>query len=200
MALDMKLHFTSGYHPEGDGQMERVNQTLEQYLRVFCNFQQDNWSALPPLAEFTYNNAPNDTTRVSPFFANKGYHPNLAVYPECNMASSRAREFAVDLSELHDALKSNIRLSQERYQKAADNRRLPPPDFKLGDKAYVKAQFFRTTRPAKKLSERYFGPYEIIAQHGAASFTLRLPESMRMVHPVFHVSMLEPEIPSSIPN
>ena len=41
-ALDMKLHFTSGYHPEGDGQTERVNQTLEQYLRVYCNYQQDN--------------------------------------------------------------------------------------------------------------------------------------------------------------
>ena len=43
-ALDMRLHFTSGYHPEGDGQTERVNQTLEQYLRIYCNYQQDNWS------------------------------------------------------------------------------------------------------------------------------------------------------------
>jgi len=40
--LDMKLHFTSGYHPEGDGQTEQVNQTLEQYLRIYCNYQQDN--------------------------------------------------------------------------------------------------------------------------------------------------------------
>ena len=41
-ALDMKLHFTLGYHPEGDGQTERANQTLEQYLRMYCNYQQDN--------------------------------------------------------------------------------------------------------------------------------------------------------------
>ena len=199
-ALDMRLHFTSGYHPEGDGQTERVNQTLEQYLRVFCNFQQDNWASLLPLAEFAYNNAPNETTGVSPFFANKGYHPNLAVHPERDMASARAREFAVDLGELHEALKSNIQQAQERYQKGADNRRLPAPEYNIGDKAYVKAQFFRTTRPAKKLSEKYLGPYEILAQHGSASFTLRLPESMRMVHPVYHVSMLEPSIPSAIPN
>jgi len=199
-ALDMRLHFTSGYHPEGDGQTERVNQTLEQYLRVFCNFQQDNWASLLPLAELPYNNAPNETTGVSPFFANKGYHPNLAVHPERDMASARAREFAVDLGELHEALKSNIQQAQERYQKGADNRRLPAPEYNIGDKAYVKAQFFRTTRPAKKLSEKYLGPYEILAQHGSASFTLRLPESMRMVHPVYHVSMLEPSIPSAIPN
>jgi len=81
-ALDMNLHFTSGYHPEGDGQTERANQTLEQYIRSYCNYQQDNWSTLLPLAEFAYNNAPSDTTGVSPFFANKGYHPKLSVHPE----------------------------------------------------------------------------------------------------------------------
>ena len=103
--LDMRLHFTSGHHPEGDGQTERVNQTLEQYLQMYCNYQQDNWSGLLPLAEFAYNNAPNATTGVSPFFANKGYHPNLTIHPERDLTSSRAREFTVDLDELHSELK-----------------------------------------------------------------------------------------------
>ena len=80
--LDMKLHFTSGYHPEGNGQTERTNQTLKQYLQVYCNYQQSNWSNLLPIAEFAYNNAPNATTGLSPFYANKGYHPNLSVHPE----------------------------------------------------------------------------------------------------------------------
>ena len=51
-ALDMTLHFTSGYHPEGDGQTQRTNQTLEQYIRVYSNYQQESWSELLPLAEF----------------------------------------------------------------------------------------------------------------------------------------------------
>jgi len=51
-----KLHFTSGYHPEGDGQTERTNQTLETVLWVYFNYQQNNWSELLPLAEFAYNN------------------------------------------------------------------------------------------------------------------------------------------------
>jgi len=68
----------------------------------------------------------------------------------------------------------------------------PTPDFKVGDKVFVKAQFFQTTWPSKKLSEKYLGPYKIIAQSGTLSFTLCLPESMCSVHPVFHVSMLEP--------
>ena len=100
-ALDMKIHFTSGYHPEGDGQTKRTNQTLKQYLRVYCNYQQDNWSELLPLAEFTYNNASNATTGITPFFANKGYHPDISVHPERDLASLQARDFVVDLNELH---------------------------------------------------------------------------------------------------
>ena len=72
-ALDMKLHFTSSYHPEGDRQTEQTNQTLEQYLWIFCNYQQDNWYTLLPLVEFAYNNTPSATTGISLFFANKSY-------------------------------------------------------------------------------------------------------------------------------
>ena len=141
----MQLHFTSGYHPEGDGQTECMNQTLEQYLRVYCNYQQDNWSKLLPLVEFAYNNAPSATTSVSLFFANKGYHPNITVHPKCDIASSRACDFTVDLDELQSTLKAEISAAQQRYQKSADARHSPTPDFKVGDKVFVKAQFFRTT-------------------------------------------------------
>ena len=89
-ALDMRLHFTLGYHLEGDGQTEQTNQMLEQYLQVYSNYQQDNWSDLLPLAEFTYNNAPSTTTGISPFYANKGYHPNISVHPERELASRKA--------------------------------------------------------------------------------------------------------------
>jgi len=86
-ALNMWLHFTSGYHPEGNGQTEYTNQTLKQYLYVYCNYQQDNWSKLLPLAEFAYNNALNTTTGVFPFFANKGYHLNIILLPSKPMTS-----------------------------------------------------------------------------------------------------------------
>jgi len=85
---------------------------LEQYLHVYCNYQQDNWSELLPLAEFAYNNAPSATTGVSPFFANKGYHPNLLVYLEWDIASSRARDFVVDFDELQSILKEEIANAQ----------------------------------------------------------------------------------------
>ena len=70
--------------------------------------------------------------------------------------------------------------------------RSPTPDFKVGDKVFVKAQFFWTTRPSKKLSKKYLRPYKIIVQPGTLLFTLCLSESIYSVHPVFYVSMLEP--------
>ncbi|KIN99009.1 hypothetical protein M404DRAFT_156300 [Pisolithus tinctorius Marx 270] len=199
-ALDMRLHFTSGYHPEGDGQTERTNQTLEQYLQVYCNYQQDNWADLLPLAEFAYNNAPSATTSVSPFFTNKGYHPNISVYPECDLTSARAHDYAVNLDSLHQFLREEMTLAQQRYQGLADAKCMPAPDFKVGDQVYVKAKYFWSTRPSKKLSEKNLGPYPVIAQAGTHSFTLRLPDSMRAVHLVFHVSQLKLAIPNTIPN
>src|ERR1700720_169877 len=116
-ALNMKLHFTSGYHPKGDGQTERTNQTLEQYLRIYCNYQQDNWYELLALAEFAYNNAPSATTGISPFFANKGYHPNITVHPKLEVTSAKAKEFAVNLNDLNRQLRTQISEAQKRYQK-----------------------------------------------------------------------------------
>ena len=144
-ALDMKLHFTLGYHPEGDGQTKRANQTLEQYLRMYCNYQQDNWSDLLPLAKFAYNNAPSTMTGVSPFFANKGYHPNITVHPEHDLSSAQAREYTVDLESLHQYLHEEMAAAQKRYQGPADARRSPAPNFKVCDQVYVKAKYFRST-------------------------------------------------------
>ena len=199
-ALNMCLHFTSSYHPEGDGQTEHTNQTLKQYLWSYCNYQQDNWSKLLPLAEFAYNNAPSATTGVSPFFTNKGYHPNIFVYPERDMTSAWAHEYAVDLDSLHHYLCEEMANTQLRYQDPADAKRSPAPDFKVSDQVYMKAKYFRSTRPSKKLSEKNLRPYPIIAQVGSLSCTLCLPDSMRAVHPVFHVSQLKPAIPNTIPN
>ena len=116
LALDMKIHYTSGYHMEADGQTKHLNQTLEQYLCVYCSYQQDNWSELLPLGEFAYNNALAASTGVSPFFANKGYHPNVTVDPECKLASQKARDYVVDLDELHTVLCQQLVQAQEHYQ------------------------------------------------------------------------------------
>jgi len=121
-ALDMRLHFTSRYHPEANGQVKWTNQTLEQYFCIYCNYQQNNWSELLLLAEFAYNNAPSATTGVSLFFTNKGYHPNLSVYPEQDIASSCACDFVLNLDKLQGMLKEEIAKAQRQYQPSANSR------------------------------------------------------------------------------
>ena len=120
--LDMRLHFTSGYHPKANGQAKRTNQMSKQYLYIYCNYQQDNWSELLPLAEFAYNNTPSTTTGVSPFFTNKGYHFNLSVYPEWEIASSCACDFVLNLDKLQNMLKEEITKAQRQYQLSANSR------------------------------------------------------------------------------
>src|SRR6266446_9000341 len=90
--------------------------------------------------------------------------------------------------------------TQIRYQGLADSRRSPTPAFEVGSSVFVKAKFFHSTRPSKKLSEKNLGPFEIIACVGTHSLTLHLPENMQAIHLVFHVSQIEPSIPNVIPN
>jgi len=94
-------------------------------------------------------------------------------------------------------LKEEIAKAQRQYQPSADSHRQQPPDFQVGQSVFVRSQYFWTTRPSKKLSKKYLRPYEIIAQPSPQSFTLRLPDTMRAAHPVFHVSMLEPATPNT---
>ena len=119
------------------------------------------------------------------------------MYPEQDIASSRARDFVLNLDELQDMLKEEIAKAQRQYQPSANSCRQQPLDFQVGQLVFVRSQYFQMTRPSKKLSKKYLGPYEIIAQPSPQSFTLCLLDIMRAAHPVFHVSMLEPATPNT---
>jgi len=119
------------------------------------------------------------------------------VYPERDIVSSHARDFVLNLDELQDTLKEEIAKAQKQYQPSTNSHRQQPPDFQVRQSVFVRSQYFRTTRLSKKLSEKYLRPYEIIAQPSLQSFTLRLLETIRAIHPIFHVSMLEPATPNT---
>lgn len=197
--LKMKMHYTSGYHPSADGQTERMNQTVEQYIRIYCSYQQDDWDKLLPLCEFALNNAPNASTGISPFFANKGYDPSIRVHPEVDAANAHARNYVVNLDDLHVFLREQLTYAQQRYKITGDRVRSPDPVFNIGDQVFVTSKYLTTTRPTRKFSELLLGPYEVIGKPSAASYQIRLPKSLAQVHPVFHVSQLEPHTPNPFP-
>src|SRR5882724_1196064 len=94
--LGIKANLSMAYHPETNGQTKWVNQILEQYLWVYFNYQQDDWVNLLPLAKFAYYNTLHSVTMVTPFFANKGFHPKLRVSLE-SVVSDAAHQVTTDL-------------------------------------------------------------------------------------------------------
>jgi hypothetical protein len=149
-----------------------------------------------PLAEFAYNNAPHATTGVSPFFATRGYDPLIAVFPDAEVTDLRARHFAINFDEIHRFLRDRMKDAQDSMSRYANQDRITPPPFHIGDRVFVRTDHIRTNRTSRKLAEKKIGPFPIVAQPSAMSFTLRLPSTIR-IHPVFHVSQLEPEFPNS---
>ena len=96
------------YYPQMDGQTECVNQSLEQYLQLFVNYNQDNWEELLPLAEFVYNNMPHVSTNLSPFYATKGFYPQLLVMLT-DIPNHTAHLVATNLKDLYRYLKEQVR-------------------------------------------------------------------------------------------
>jgi len=197
--LKVQSNLSTAYHPETDGQTERVNQSLEQYLRIYINYQQDNWSNLLPVAEFAYNNATHSATGVSPFFATLGYHPRLETTMEA-VPSQEAHQMAEDLNDLHEHLRDKIRTTITQYSASTEHRRAPIPPLEPGDYCWLDTRNIKTKRPMKKLDHKRFGPIKILEKISTHARRLDLPKQLRSLHPVFHVSLLEPHTPNSIPN
>jgi len=142
--------------------------------------------------EFTYNNTPSSTTRTSLFFANKGYHPRVQFQVQKEPSQGMADSFVSDLKKIHDKLKQTIWTAQHCYQTTTDRKCSPDPKIQVGDQVFILAKFVRTTQPSKKLAERYLGPFKVLGKPGTHSYLVKLPNHLRTIHPVFHVSQLEP--------
>ena len=197
--IGVKRNLSTAYHPQSDGQTERVNQVMEQYLRLYCDYQQDDWASLLPLAEFAYNNSVHSTTKSSPFFANYGYHPRSL--PDSITTTSvvpAAEALASKLSEIHKSLGENIESANAAYQKHYNRKVLPQPDLPAGTKVWLRCAHMATQRPSSKLDHTRLGPFEIIGKVGTRAYKLQLPPTMK-IHPVFHVSLLEPAHQDTIP-
>jgi hypothetical protein len=115
------------FHPQTDGQMERLNQTIKAYLRCFINHEMDEWVDLLPMAEFAYNNSVTSTTGLSPFYANYGYHP-IASNPTATTACNPASEaYGHWMHTVHKSAKSALQKARERMKRYADEQRKEAP-------------------------------------------------------------------------
>src|SRR5258707_6620988 len=106
--LGVKLTPSTSYHPQTDGQTERMNQEIEVYLRVFMSHQQDDWANWLPLAEFAYNNKVHAATHRTPFELNAGQHPCLGVEPTRTSTVEAVDAFARQLDCTQEEAKAAL--------------------------------------------------------------------------------------------
>jgi hypothetical protein len=100
---------STAFHPQTDGQTERTNTIMEQYLRAYVNYQQDDWTDKVPRAEFVYNNAKQETIKESPFYANYGYNPDHESLRQTTTSDDQAdvtqeKSHTEELRQLHESL------------------------------------------------------------------------------------------------
>ena len=197
--LSVKRKLSTAYHPQTDGQTERLNQTMEQYLRSYINYQQDDWTDFLPLAEFAYNNSKHATSGISPFFALYGYNPEFgaATHDPKTGESINAAERLTQLKKIHEQLKIDLgsaQVNQAKYHNAKHK----AVTFSVGDKVWLKTTNFKTQRPSKKLDAKRVGPFKVERKINDQAYRLSLPASMK-IWPTFHVSLLDPYKANTIP-
>jgi len=191
--LGIRPRMSTAFHPQTDRQTERLNQTIEAYLRAFVGFEQDDWVRLLPMAEFAYNNSVTTGNGISSFYANYGFHPRTLDPPNpyeepVNPASTI---YAHWMKAVQDKARQGLEAAQERMRRYEDPNRKPPPAYQVGDLVMLNGRNIKTRRPSRKMDHKNHGPFQIEKIISPLALRLMLPRKWK-IHNVFHVSLLEP--------
>ncbi|MBW0539913.1 hypothetical protein O181_079628 [Austropuccinia psidii MF-1] len=158
--LKISRDLSPAYHPETDGQTERVNKIPEKYLWIYVSYHQDDWNTWLPLAEFAYNNSDHPSTNQSPFFTVYGRDPHFdSAYITQDTPSGTS---STTIQSVQQDVRRELEFSINRFRRYAGKSRESPPVFNPGDMVWLSSKNIKTTRPTKKLSERWLGPFTIM--------------------------------------
>ena len=161
--LEIKLAATTAYHSQGDGQMERINQELEQYLWLFVNQRQDDWVRLLLFVEFQYDNHVHSATQQPPFLLDTGQVPHMGFKPGQRRSHLESvNEFKECMEGALEEAKATLAKSKDNMTKYYNQRQTLTLDYKPGDKVYLDATDIQTNRPSRKLSHHRLGPFPIV--------------------------------------
>ena len=148
--LGISENFSTSRHPQTDGQTERMNQEMEQYLWIFCGKRQHDWAEWLACAEFSINNKINSSTGYSPFFLNYGRHPHRPLLPQRSSPSGvpRADSFAKQMSNLAKETSAALTLANAAMKRSYDKHHLPLPDINPGSFVLLDSKGIETNSPS----------------------------------------------------
>lgn len=194
-----KLLYSTAYHPQTDGQTERVNQCMEMYLRCAVHDAPRKWRRWLPMAEFWYNSTFHASLNCTPFKALYGKEANLGAMSTWSTEAPAGDD--LDWAAHTTQIRAQLERAQHRSKKQADRNRTER-SFQVGEQVLLKLQPYIqqsvVNHPCAKLTFKFFGPYTVLEKIGPLAYKLELPPDSR-VHPVFHVSQLKPFTPDYSP-
>jgi hypothetical protein len=204
--LQITQLLSTAYHPQTDGQTERVNRVMEDTLRHFISPTQDDWDKLLPLVEFAINNSKHESTKETPFFLNFGIHPSSPINiqlpkPGSTKYLTKVPSVLRTVRNVQDSIKKAkqcLEAAQQRQKAYADKRRTPTPAaIAVGNEVLLSTKYIALKHAgSKKLLPKFIGPYKVVQAINDVAFKLSLPTTLSRLHPVFHVSLLKPYLPS----
>ncbi len=199
--LNITPNVSTAYHPQTDGQTERVNQEIEKYLRIFVNYRQTDWSDWLPLAEFAHNNQIHSTTGKSPFMVLYGRNPRILpdskdYYSFDNPAASN---FIKEMSQIHKEMCDALEKAADNMKKQYNKKKQKARDYRVSDRVWLDATNLHLPCPKKKLNDKHVGPFMILDKAGAAAYKLKLPPHWK-IHPCFNEKLLTLYILLAFPN
>ncbi|KAG2938032.1 hypothetical protein PC115_g3917 [Phytophthora cactorum] len=199
--VSTKLKMTVAYRAQGDGQTERMNHTLEEYLRCFVSPQQDDWDLHLANAEFAINSAVNSSIKMSSFEADLGYvpaNPLTAVAESSRKGLRGGRRQGVKFTEHQDAVlrqcQEALEDDQARMADVYDKGR-KEQEFGVGDQVYLSTKNLDTAHTgfpnSRKLGPKWIGPYSVVRKVHRHAYEINLPPRLKL-HPVFNTGSLKP--------
>jgi len=181
--LGIETKLSMAYHLEIDGQTERTNQELEQYLRMYVNHRQNNWAEWLAMAEFAFNNKVHTATKMSPFQVNYGREPRIGFDVRKKGKNEKVEEFVKEMKERHEEARATLVKVQEEMKRQADRSRKEAEEYRVGDKVLISTKDFSMElmkRATKKLTEKFIGPYVVKKIMLENAVELELPALLRI--------------------
>ena len=190
--LGIETKLSIAYHLQTDGQMERTNQELEQYLRMYVNHRQSNWSEWLATAEFAFNNKIHTAMKSSPFKVNYRRELRIGFDIRKKGKNVKAEEFVKKMKVRYEEVKVALVKSQEEMKRQADRNRKEAEKYRVEDKVLISTKNFLMElmkRVMKKLTEKYIGPYMVKKIILENAVELELPVLLR-IHLVVNIKRI----------